>query len=440
MASAEAPRPDALPVSDAEAVALFAPLRERAGLALAVSGGADSTALLHLVDRARHLAPLPERIVVLSVDHRLRPAARDEIEAVARLAAARGLPHRILTWDEATPGGNLQARAARARRRLLLDATREAGCDTLLLAHHADDQAETVLGRLARGSGVLGLAGMRPMREEHDLLLARPLLALPKARLVATLRDAGIAWCEDPSNADERFQRARLRAARPTLDALGLDRDRLTATARAMARAGAVIERLVGELDASAVARDPCGGWLSSALAPLIAADEEIRLRLLSRLVAEVAAADYGPRLEALEAFDAELRAAGPRGRLVRSLAGCRLELRRGRLWIAVELGRTPETLTLAPGTRGIWRGRPVCLAADAPASVTLAPLGRPARLAAARTTSESPPRDAAPPSAAVLETAPALFVDGRLVACPALPSACDEDAPRWLERVKFGR
>jgi tRNA(Ile)-lysidine synthase len=279
---------------------------------------------------------------------------------------------------------------------------------------------------------------MSAAREEAGLLLARPLLALPKARLAATLRTAGIAWCEDPSNADERFQRARLRAARPTLDALGLDRERLTATARAMARAGAVIDRLVGELDASAVTRDGKGGWLSLPLAPLLAADEEIRLRLLSRLIAEVTAADYGPRLEMLEGIDAELIAAGPRGRLVRTLAGCRLELRRGHLWIAVELGRVPETVTLAPGAHGIWRGRPVSLAADAPASVTFAPLGRPARLAAARATTESPPREAAPPSAAVLETAPAVFVDGRLVACPALPSTCDKDAARWLERVKF--
>ena len=439
MASAEAPHLDALPVSDAEAVALFAPVSTRAGLALAVSGGADSTALLHLVDRARRAAALPERIVVLTVDHRLRPAARDEIEAVARLAAERGLPHRTLVWDAASPGGNLQARAARARRRLLLDATRAAGCDTLLLAHHADDQAETVLGRLARGSGVLGLAGMRAARDQDGILLARPLLALPKARLVATLRAAGVAWCEDPSNADERFQRARLRAARPTLDALGLDRDRLTATARAMARAGAVIERLVGELDAAYVARDTLGGWLSLPLAPLLAADEEIRLRLLSRLAAEVVAADYGPRLETLEAFDAELRAAAPRGPLVRTLAGCRLELRRGRLWIAVELGRAPETLTLTPGTHGIWRGRPVSLAADAPAPVTIAPLGHAGRLAATGATRESRARDTPPPSAAIVETAPALFVDGRLVACPALPFPGDDDAAHWLERVKIG-
>ncbi len=437
MASAEPKDPEHRPVSDDEAVALFAPLKDRAGLALAVSGGADSVALLHLYDRARRHTALPPA-VVLSVDHRLRPAAREEIAHVARLAAEHGLPHLTSTWDEATSGGNLQARAARARRRLLLDAARSSACDALLLAHHADDQAETVLGRLARGSGVFGLVGMAAAREENGILVARPFLALPKSRLVATLREAGVSWFEDPSNADPRFQRARMRAAQTALTSLGLDRDRLTSTARAMARVGLVIDRLVRELDATAVTRSAVG-WLDVALEPFLAADDEIRLRLLSRLLQEPQRSAYGPRLEALEGFDAELRACPPGERMVRTLAGCRLELRRGHLWIAAELGRLPPTVTLAPGDRGVWRGRPVSLSLAAPAPLTIAPLGREGRLLLTRPLRAELRHDATTPPSAILETAPALWREGRLLACLAFVSPPGDEGTTALKHVEFG-
>jgi len=410
------------PISPAEAAKLFAPLRDRAAVALAVSGGADSSALLHLWALARDLEPGLPPAVVLTVDHRLRPEAAAEAAAVARHAADVGLPHHTLVWSEARPGGNLQARARAARRRLLLDRAAELGCDTLVLAHHADDQAETFLTRLSRGSGVLGLAGMAPMRTEGGLLLARPLLDLPRARLVTTLRAAGLGWAEDPSNADPHYARARLRAAAPLLDDLGLTRDRLTATARAMARASAALEPLVAALDRDAVRRHPAG-WITLALSAFAEAAEEIRLRLLSRLVGEIAASAYGPRLDALEALDREVVAAAGDGiRRVRTLGGVRLETRRGHLWLAPEIGRAPEILSLAPGDTGIWRGRRMRLSVAAPAAVTIAPLGAAGRRAVtARGCLASELLGPPAPSAAILETVAAFFVADRLVACPAL-------------------
>lgn len=411
-----------LPVSDAEAAILFAPLRDRAGVALAVSGGADSTALLHLWTRARALGPALPPAVVLTVDHRLRPEAAVEAAAVAEHAAELGLPHHTLVWTEAGRGGNLQARAALARRRLLLDRAAELGCDTLLLAHHADDQAETFLTRLARGSGIVGLRGMAAMRMQDGLLVARPFLDLPKARLVATLVTAGRSWFEDPSNADPHYARARLRAARSVLDDLGLTRERLVATARAMARAGAALEQQVTALDRGAVTRHPAG-WSTLALEPLIAAPDEIRLRLLAHLVGEVVGAPYGPRLEALETLDTQIiRAAQTGERLVRTLGGARIEVRRGRLWLAPEIGRTPATLELAPGDRGLWRGHRVRLSAAAASPVRLAPLGADGRRALTRRgcfTADVLGRPA--PSAAILESVTAIWVDDRLAACPAL-------------------
>ena len=410
---------DGRPIGSDEAAALFAALRGRRGVALAVSGGADSTALLFLYHRARALDPTLPPAVVVSVDHRLRAEAAAEVAAVARRAVSLGLSHRALTWDEAAAGGNLQARAAAARRRLLLAATRERGADTLLLAHHADDQAETVLARLARGSGVVGLAAMAAWRDEGDVAIVRPLLAIPKSRLIATLRAAGWDWIEDPSNRDERFLRARLRAAGPVLEELGLTRERLVETARVMARAAAALETLVDDLAARTVGTHPAG-WAWIDRAGFGAAPAEIRLRLLARLARSVAGAEHAPRLDGLEAIEAA--ALSGAARVVRTLAGVRFEVRGGRIWLAGEGGRTPERLELAPGAQGVWRGRRVRLGGEAPSTVTIAPLGADGRRAMiAAGAGESLAGLSPRPSAAVIESAAAVFVEGRVVACPDL-------------------
>ena len=288
MASAEG-----APVSDAEAATLFAPLRDRAGVALAVSGGSDSSALLVLYARARRLDPGLPPATVLTVDHRLRLEAADEARAVAALAARHGLSHRTLVREGEAPAANLQAEARRARYALLLDAARDLGLEAIVTAHHAEDQAETFLARLARGSGVVGLAAMAPMRRRDGLLLFRPLLDLPRARLAATLTALGEGWVEDPSNADRRFDRVRVRAAAPMLAELGLTRDRLVATARAMARAAVALDAAVERAIAAGVALPP-GGWAELRPEVFGALEAEIRLRLLSRLVRAVGGATYG--------------------------------------------------------------------------------------------------------------------------------------------------
>ena len=395
-------------------------------MALAVSGGADSSALLHLYARARAIDGELPRAVVLTVDHRLRPEAAAEAAAVARLSESLGFSHHSLAWAEARAGGNLQARAGAARRRLLLEQVRVLGFDTLALAHHADDQAETFLIRLARGSGVVGLAAMAKARMEAGVLLFRPFLELPKARLTATLRAAGVDWIEDPSNADARFARARLRAAGEVLDGLGLTRERLVATARAMARAASALEVGVATLEAAAVRRHPAG-WAATDLALYGAAHEEVRLRLLSQLVGQAGGEGYGPRLEALEALDAAIRAASG-ARMVRTLAGARIEVRRGLLWTATEIGRTGERLDLMPGTQGVWRGRRVRLTVASAGPVTISALGAAGRAALAARAGAAASNFGEPaPSAAIVESVPAIFVEGAFVACP------------WLENGGFG-
>lgn len=417
MASAEA-----LPVSPAEALDAFRPTLGRRGVALAVSGGADSLSLLHLWADARDLGADLPRAVVLSVDHRLRPEAAREAAFVGAVAAARGLDHRVLAWEGDKPSGNLQAAARAARRRLLLEAARDLDLDTLLLAHHADDQAETFLLRLARGSGVLGLSAMAARREEAGVAVLRPFLAWPKARLEATLRARGATWIEDPSNDDPRFERARLRRAMPALAEIGLDRDRLVATATAMARATAALEAMVDDLVDAAVSVHPAG-FATVLPRPYAAAAEEIRLRLLARAIVALGGADHGPRLAALTALDAELRdGATP---LARTLGGVRIERRRGRLWLAPEAGRS-ATLRLAPGATAWLGGRRFRLADDASGEAIVAPLGVAGRRARAQAQAQAQARraaggEASGPSAALLEGLPAVFVDDRPIGCPGL-------------------
>ncbi|MCE1237586.1 MAG: tRNA lysidine(34) synthetase TilS [Hyphomicrobiales bacterium] len=406
---------DDLPVSPAEALDAFRPTLGRRGVALAVSGGADSLSLLHLWADARDLDARLPRAVALSVDHRLRPEAAREAAFVGEVAAARGLEHRILAWEGDKPSGNLQAAARDARRRLMREAMRDLDLDTLLLAHHADDQAETFLLRLARGSGVLGLAAMAAWREADGVALFRPFLAWPKARLVATLRACGATWIEDPSNGDVRFERARWRRAMPVLAELGLDRERLTATAAAMARASRALERSVDAFVATAVTVHPAG-FASLSASSHAAAEEEIRLRFLARAITALGGADYGPRLSALTSLDADLIGGAT---ATRTLGAVLIERRRGRLWFAPEAGRS-ATLRLAPGETGRLGGRRFGLSSAAEHAVTIAPLGERGRRAWARSR-PAEADDAARPSAALLEGLPAVHLGERLVGCPGL-------------------
>ncbi|MCM0000104.1 MAG: tRNA lysidine(34) synthetase TilS [Erythrobacter sp.] len=182
--------------------------REGRALGLAVSGGPDSLALLLLAHAA-----LPGRIAVASVDHGLRAEAAAEVAMVGRIAEARGIPFTPLKVDLAP--GNLQAQARAARYAALARWAREARLGAIATAHHADDQAETLLMRLNRGSGIAGLAGVRPrgMIEGSETLLLRPLLGWRKAELAAVVAAAGIAPAEDPANTNPAFDRARMRAA-----------------------------------------------------------------------------------------------------------------------------------------------------------------------------------------------------------------------------------
>jgi tRNA(Ile)-lysidine synthase len=358
------PAAEAAPISAAEAKALFADLAQAPALVIAVSGGPDSTALLVLAARWRSALPKGPQLMAVTIDHGLRPESTREARAVKRLASRLGVRHRVLRWTGSKPQTGLQEAARAVRYRLLAAAARGAGARHVLTAHTLDDQAETVLFRMARGSGVTGLCAMAPQTRIDGLTLVRPLLSLPKARLIATLDAVGLSFADDPSNRNPRFARARLRRLMPALAEEGLDALRLAQLARRLKRAEATIEAAV-EAAAQAVS---VGAWASGQpvlfdAARFGALPEEAALRLLGRAVAETG--DEGPvelgKLEALfEALQTAGRAHPPR-RLRRTLAGAQITLAKGQVTIerapprAFKKTRRSTTLT----TRQHGGGRP---------------------------------------------------------------------------------
>jgi tRNA(Ile)-lysidine synthase len=346
----------AQPVSAAEANKLFQPLAHASVLVLAVSGGADSTTLLVLAARWRRARKKGPKLLFATVDHGLRRESAAEARAVERLARRLGVPHRTLRWRGKKPTTGLQQAARNARYSLLGAFARRANADYILTAHTLDDQAETVLIRMSRGSGITGLCSMRDItplssalsqltqrqprsggRPRRELSLMRPLLGISKARLIATLQKAGIAYVDDPTNRDPRFARSRLRALMPALAREGLDAGRLALLARRLQRAEGALETDV-DVAMTSVSEGPWSGTGPVALEANKFFDlpPEIGVRLLSRAVAQTGS-EGAPQLGKVETLYELLATAKKLGDLGlrRTLAGAMITLTKMR--VAVE-------------------------------------------------------------------------------------------------------
>jgi tRNA(Ile)-lysidine synthase len=386
---------DTRPVSDREVDALFAGFLDASALILAVSGGPDSTALLVLAADWRKRAKHGPTLTAVTVDHGLRPEAKREANAVKVLAQRLGVTHRTLRWAGPKPVTALQERARAARYRLLAEAARKSGARHVLTAHTLDDQGETVLLRMAHGSGLSGLAAMarvtpldrrwladvqakrkpahgQTMRSTRDngagpdvdgseAVLVRPFLALPKSRLIATVRAAGLPVIDDPSNTDPRFARARLRVLMPALASEGLGPGQLARLARRIRRADAAIEAMV-----DAAARFSQESWSGRGPIVIRAASfallpAEVALRLLGRALALVG--DEGPvELGKLETFMAALTTVlaseAPAGRFRRTLAGALVTLAGQQIIIETAPARRNRTPPAKSGARRFSNGR----------------------------------------------------------------------------------
>jgi tRNA(Ile)-lysidine synthase len=357
------------PIADGELAGLFADLRSFGSLALAVSGGPDSTALMHLYARWRSMESAP-RAVVLTVDHGLRGGSAAEAQAVSAAAKRLGFASQILRWTGPKPETGLQEAAREVRYRLMARAAAAQGLEAIVTAHTEDDQAETLLMRLARGSGLDGLAAMPARSEQAGVPVVRPLLAVPKGRLIATLKTASIPFATDPSNSDPRFERSRLRSGMTALVDVGLTSPMLARSARRLERARRALEAATDELARSAVEVTPAGALLL-ALEALAEAPEELAVRLAQRLTIAAGGAAPAPSLAKVEALTEWLASAPTGGRTlgraevsIRSAGGVRRAL------FVRETGRAPlPDAALAPGEAVIFDGRfRVRLAARRPA------------------------------------------------------------------------
>lgn len=428
-------------LSDDEVETLLAPLTSFGCAILAVSGGPDSTALLYLAARwSRRCEGRSPRLVSVTVDHGLRATSADEAAQVARLAQRLGIEHRAVQWAGPRPVSGVQAAARRARYAILCDAASELateGADTgdvaIVTAHTADDQAETLLMRLARGSGVDGLAAILPVRrirhpldpERGPFILLRPLLGVPHARLVASAGAAGLAYVDDPSNADTQFERVRVRGALRALEGLGFSTEALGRTAARMQHVKEALDVATDDLERRALTlRAGLVHELDRDI--LSAAPLEIAVRLLRRVLSRTGGIAPPAELGAIEdAVERSRLAAAPRAFTLGGSIVERMDSARARkLCVYREPDRDGglPTILLRPGDVATWDGRfRASVGTGHPAVVELGPLG--ADWSALVAT--HPGLSSLKLPAAAGRGLPAFRQAGQVVAVPSLADAC---------------
>lgn len=415
---------DVAVLRDTDLARLFGGLKSFFPLTLAVSGGPDSMALMHLVARWLRLEDVERppgtdqaaiattattittttasaaAVAVVTVDHGLRPESAAEAALVGREAAALGFHHETLPWRGDKPETGIQAAARAARYRLIASFHRRhwqrgtvgdvaaadgqgGNCDrsagigiesagnkstgAIVTAHHLDDQAETLLMRLARGSGIDGLAGMSPVTAVHGVPLLRPLLGVPKSQLQAELAAVGCQAADDASNANSDFERVRLRQAAAGLEVAGLNNEMLALSAARAARARAALDWAAAEVAVQAETQIHDLGYAELRLSALQNAPEELQLRVVGRLI-EIVGGHCGHEtqrppiaLSKLEALLKRLAVAEAQSGAFpgATLAGCWIGLAGGKLLVFRELGRNRlPSVTIVPGETAIWDGR----------------------------------------------------------------------------------
>lgn len=428
------------------------PLARFRRVVLAVSGGSDSMALMVLVARWMKAGRVADglSIEVATVDHGLRAESAREADWVAERARALGFRHTTLVWSGEKPRSSVQEEA-RAARYALLTAHAQGGQQpsAIVTAHTADDQAETLLMRLGRGSGLDGLAAMapeRPLMPDGSVTLVRPLLGLSKAALRTLLSRAGGTWIEDPSNECTDFERVRLRTAEAHTGALGLSNAKLALSARRLHRAREALDAVTQ--DALLRIVDLHEGTYASLDRKAWAAEPaDIRVRMLVRLIDAFGGMARPAQLSQVEALEAVLFEGRP---LAQTLGGCMIS----QGWTTLRLYREPGRqeigdVLMEPGREIVWDRRfrvayrlPEADADDAQSEreeryepVLVRPLG----LAAYATLRDGIAASDRPPARAAA-TLPSVWSGDRLIAVPTLPGAPAGDGRFGVTFLGFDR
>ncbi|MGC6471559.1 MAG: tRNA lysidine(34) synthetase TilS [Parvibaculales bacterium] len=337
--------------------------------ALAVSGGADSLSLLVLAAGAK-----TERLTftVLTFDHQLRPGSSDEADAVCQTANKYGLPFHKLSWAGPKPRASLQSAARDARYQAMLGWCANHGTDGLIVAHHLEDQAETFLLRLARGSGLDGLTAMRAVSNLKNGVVIRPFLDVRQVDLHAVLQGQDVTPVDDPSNADARHQRIAFRQNKPLFDTLGLTSARLADTAQTLQKARDVLDALTEESLTRLVVQAPCG-VLSFDRSGFRSLPEDIGIRVLRRVLAMHR--PYPPRQSSISQLY-QFISGKQTGR--RTVAGQIVSVKQALVQVFREPADIETTpLAVSKGRKTIWDGRfEVTVSRKATGRYVVMPLG----------------------------------------------------------------
>ncbi|WP_208995268.1 tRNA lysidine(34) synthetase TilS [Roseibium hamelinense] len=326
-------------------------------LAFAVSGGPDSLALLVLFNEWAKKSNWNGYFEAFTVDHQLRAGSAEEAEFVKSVCRDLDVSHETLLWRDKVSSGSVQASARDARYRLLANAMRARDLTALVLGHHLDDQVETFLDRLTRGSGIYGLGGMSRDNTHglEGLHLLRPFLGFQKLRLMASLEERAVSWCTDPSNEDLGYKRVRLRALAARLAEEGCPAERLADTAERMRRASEALMFWLSDIWQDDVEDHPAGP-VRMPYRRFARLPTEMRLKLLAQMILRVTGREAPSRLKKLEALEAELHSGGS---AKAQLAGAFVELHDDHIFVWKEAGRNPpDRIALTDIQNGIWDQR----------------------------------------------------------------------------------
>jgi tRNA(Ile)-lysidine synthase len=403
-------------------------------MAIAVSGGRDSVALLRLC--ADYAKGAGAKLKAFTIDHGLRAGSGDEAMRVRDWCAQAGVAHDILLWKGEKPQSGIQEAARRARYGLLIEAALRAGCEALLTAHTLDDQAETLFMRLARGAGVKGLSSIRERSlvaagAGAPLLMLRPLLSFSRRAVTSYLQERDQSFLDDPSNDDPHFERVRVRALLAALEEQDLLTGRvLSETAQKLA---AAFEHLQAQEDALFVSLGGCfyaWGGVSLDRWDVSAASAG---GLARRLLHAVSGAEYAPD---------EMKSGGAAEQAMSSgaatLSGAAIKRSRGRLWFFREPAALTGRAGVAPAERQpldaplLWDGRFILEPPEGFAGLSVGPLGPEAAefLSGHQTLFQGPSE--------ALSGLPGLYAADRLIGAPALPFMNGLAASKSLAQERY--